>query len=477
MKILLINPPIPAVHYNTAGFGWYYLPTSLMYLSSALQKNGNNVKILDLKIFNPKNYDNPENFYTQLLIDTVLDFQPELIGVGCLYSGLFPEILKFSVSIKNKFKEIPIVIGGIHPTIYSAEILNNCSSIDWIVLGEGEEAIVQLVDTLKSKCYEFDKIDGFAYRKNGNAVVNPKINFIKDLDTIPFPAYDLINFKDYYIDTSDWYNPKKLPINTTIPIITSRSCPNRCTFCSMYIVMGQRWRARSPENVVDEIEYLYSKYGLRHFSFMDDNLTFRKTHILGICDQIIKRKLNIEFETPNGLSINTLDKEILDAMVSAGLVRISLAIESGSDSLRNKIMKKNLSREKIFEIVCLTKKYPNLFVNVFFIIGMPEETEETLMDTYNMIRDIDVDRVFIQNVLPFPGTRLFEQSLKDNLLIDIVPDDLYKSDALYLTNYNRFFIRPYKLDLKYLHEFRAKVDNLLNEKKSQQKEKECHLVN
>lgn len=464
MRILLVNPPMPLEFYNRE----FYLPSSLLYLAAVLQKNGDEIKILDFKTLTSKFEKSgcPQNFYENILMDAINDFHPSLVGLGCLYSGHFPDILKFSALIKKRFEKMPIIIGGIHPTIYCSEILVNCPSIDWIILGEGEHSIIQLVNTVKSKRYEFEKIDSFAFRKNGKVIVNSKTQYIDDLDNIPFPAYDLINLKDYYVDTSDWHNPKKLPINTSIPVISSRSCPKRCPFCSMFMVMGPKWRARSPENVVDEIGYLYNKYDHRHFSFMDDNLTLRKTHILGICDQIIKRKLNIQFETPNGISTSTLDEEVLEAMVSAGLVRVSLAIESGSDFIRNTIMKKNLNRSKILEIVQLTKKYKQLYTKVFFIIGLPEETKDTLMDTYNMIKEINVDRVYIQNIVPYPGTKIFEQALKDRLFVDINPNDLYKSDALYMTNYKRFFIKPYKLELSDLHEFREKCDNLITKQKT-----------
>ncbi|MDD5688014.1 MAG: radical SAM protein [Elusimicrobia bacterium] len=466
MRILLVNPPTPLPYYNSRE---YYIPSSLLYLAAVLQNNGEEIKILDMKTFKFEELENPKKFYTfyeNLLINTISDFNPELIGFGCLFSGHFPDILKFSILIKEKYKHIPVVIGGIHPTIYPFEILSNCPSIDWLVLGEAEQSILQLVNTLKDKSYEFEKIDGFAFRKNGKVIVNPKTHFIKNLDTIPFPAYDIIDLKDYYVDTSNWHNPKKLSINTSIPIISSRSCPNHCNFCSMFMVMGPRWRARSPKNVVDEIEYLYNKYDHRHFSFMDDNFTLKKSHVIEICNQIIKRKLNIQFETPNGIATGTMDEEILDIMVSAGLVRISLAIESGSDFIRNKVMKKHLNKEKIYEVVNLTKKYKQLYVRAFFIIGMPEETEETLMDTYNMIREIDVDRIYLQNIIPYPGTELFNQALKDNLFVGIDPNDFYKSDALYMINYRQFFIKPYKLEIKYLQEFRIKCDNLIAEQKA-----------
>jgi magnesium-protoporphyrin IX monomethyl ester (oxidative) cyclase len=459
MKILLVNPPIPETWYNDE----YYLPSSLLYLSAVLQENGNEVKILDMKVLKADASDNRQKFYENVLIDTISNFQPEIIGFGCLFSGNFPDALRFSILCKQNFESIPIIAGGIHFTIYAHQILANCPSIDWIALGEAEHSITQLVNTIKNNRYELDKVDGFAYRMNGKIIVNPKKSYIDNIDDIPFPAYELLNLEDYYLDTSRWHNPKQLPINTSIPIITSRSCPNRCSFCSMYMVMGPRWRARSPQNVVDEIEYIYDTYNHKHFSFMDDNLTLKKSRVLEICNLINKRNLNIQFETPNGLSLNTLDKEVLDALVSAGLIRTYLAIESGSDYIRNKVMRKNLSREKIFEIIHLTKEYKQLFVNAFFIIGMPEETKETLAETYKMIQQMDVDKIQLQHIVPFPGTDVYDQALRDNLLVDIDAENLYKSDDRYFKNRNRFFIKPYKLDLAELHEFRAKCEALMAE--------------
>jgi magnesium-protoporphyrin IX monomethyl ester (oxidative) cyclase len=400
-----------------------------------------------------------------VLINTIADVQPDLIGYGCLFSGNFPEMLKLSEAGKRKYSDIPAVIGGIHPTIYAREILTNCPSIDWIVLGEGEESIVQLVNTIKDGKFEFQSIAGLAHRKDGNVVINQKTTYINDADSIPFPAYDLVNFKDYYVDTSEWQNPKQLPINTSIPIISSRSCPNRCRFCSMFLVMGTKWRARSAKNTVDEIEYVYRKYDHRHFSFMDDNFSLHKPRVLKICDEIQRRKLDIQFETPNGLSVSTLDEEVLDALVGAGMVRTYIAIESGSDYIRNKIMKKHLKREKIFEIVKLLKKYKTLNVAAFFIIGMPEETWDTLMETYNMISEIDIDRVFLMNIVPFPGTEVFDQALRDGLLVDTDLEKLYLADDRYLTNYDKFFLKPYNLELEDLRRFREKCEDLIAVKK------------
>ena len=398
MKILLVNPPNPDNYYNKE----VYLPSALLYLAAAAQENGSEVKILDLKSPIYANIPESKTDYEKLLVENIDLFQPDILGFGCLFSGNFPQVLKLSEASKSKFPKIPVITGGIHPTIYAKEILENCPSVDWVILGEGEETFVQFIDMYKNKNFNFEKIDGFAYRKNGETMVNRKIKFIMNPDTIPFPAYELVNLRDYYVDTSGWHNPKNLPINTSVPIISSRSCPNRCNFCSMFLVMGPKWRARSSKNVVDEIEYVYKKYNHRHFSFMDDNFTLDKGRAIEICKDIIDRKLNIQFETPNGLSINTLDEKTMDTLVSAGMVRTYLAIESGSDFIRNKVMRKNVSNEKIYEVINLTKKYKQLNVAAFFIMGMPEETKETLKETYRMIKELKVDRIFLMNIVPFP---------------------------------------------------------------------------
>ncbi len=240
----------------------------------------------------------------------------------------------------------------------------------------------------------------------------------------------------------------------------------------MYLVGGSRFRHRTAENVVAEMELLYEKYQVRHFSFMDDNLTFSKKRTIEICDQILKRNLNVQFETLNGLYVRSLDQDVIDALVSAGWVRGALAIESGSDYIRNIIIKKNISKEKVYEIVGLIKKYPQVYVKAYFIIGMPEDTNETLMETYNMINDLNIDEPTVTNVVPFPGTKLFDQCVRDRLFIDDVDlSTLWKDNSFYLTNNQRFFLKPYKIELEELKSYRTKLDQLLTDKQNLRKSK------
>jgi radical SAM superfamily enzyme YgiQ (UPF0313 family) len=389
-----------------------------------------------------------------------------LVGIGCLFSGRFKNALLISRIIKKYYPDVPVALGGLHPTIFPKQILNDYSHIDYIILGEGEESFSKLIKAHFNDKKIIKDINGIAFRENGEITVSPKTKFIENLDDLPFPAYDILNLKDYYFNTTKWRNPKKLPINVPLPIISSRACPYRCTFCSMYLVHGRKFRPRSPENVVDEIEYLYKRYNHRYFSFMDDNFTFSKQRTLDICDKIIGRGLNIQFDTPNGLRINTLDKEVMDALVKAGLIKMCVAPESGSDFIRNKIIQKGLSTKEIYDFFALVKDYKDLYIKAFFVIGFPEETKETLNETYKMIKRIPVHQISVFNVIPFPGTPLFERCRGENLF-NFPLDNLHNLDTF--ANYNESdtpLIKPYELAIEDLIEFRKKAYDFINQRRA-----------
>lgn len=444
MRVLLIN----SSSIDSIGNRYLYLPSSLLYLSASLKRANIEAEILDCNVQ-----------ADSCIMDRISNWLPDMVGISCLFSAQVQSMLNAAISIK-KVHNIPIVIGGIHPTIYYKEILENCPDIDYVVFGEGEETLVSLCRSIQKK-QNIQEVDGIAYRDQNSIIVQGKKKYSK-VDDLAWPDYKAVHIPDYFRDTSQWHNPRKLPINTSIPIISSRSCPMNCNFCSLFLVMGTKFRGRDPIDVVDEMEYLYKKYDHHHFSFFDDNFTLNRSRILTICSEIIRRKMNIQFETPNGVFVNSLDKTVLDAMVSAGLVRISLAIESGSEYIRNSIMGKHLPTDKIYEIASLCKEYPQLYTRAFFILGMPEDTCDTVQETYNMIIRINVDQPIVTNLMPFPGTKLFEQCLRDNLLVGINVKDLWKYANIYFTGNKQFFVKPYNMLLEDLVSFRIKFDDLCN---------------
>ena len=462
---MLINPPAPHILKNKSR----RIPIGLLYLGAELKKYGHVVKLIDINNdflnLEQKSQLNSKTYYSNFDLKIKV-LNPDIVGITCQFSGKFKALLEISKRIKKINPNAPIVMGGIHSATFPKEILEQYDCIDYICLSEGENLIIDLINAHFNDKSSLTKIDGIAFRNGKKIIINPKRVFIKNLDEIPFPDYGIINLKDYYFDTSKWFNPKNLPINVNLPILSSRDCPNQCSFCANSIIWRRGWRARSAKNVVDEIEFLYKKYNHRYFSFMDDNFTLSKQRVLDICKEILKRKLDIQFDFPNGVSVKTLDKEVMDNLVKAGMVWLCVAIESGSEYIRNKVIKKNLPTKKIYDFFELAKNYKNLIIKAFFIIGFPQETKETLEETYMMIEKIkdSLDVLGIFYLTPYSGTEIFEYCQK-NCLIKTTKKDLCNRDDYYFSDQGREgdkpFIKPFALEIKDLEEFREKVLKLV----------------
>lgn len=466
MPILLINPATPAYLPNKE----FVIPQSLLSLAGVVEQAGMAVSILDLNTHRPWDSQQWNEQWWQSVIAEHMDkAQSLLVGIGCLFSGQFSLVRQLARFIKVGFPQVAVVIGGMHPSIFAGQIIAHCPEIDYVVIGEGERQFAALVGCLTS-AHDVDAstIEGLAYRHKGQVCVQPQTRYIQDLDNLPMPAYHLIDFNDYAHRTSCWHNPKGLNFNLSVPLLSSRSCPNRCNFCSMYQVMGPRLRKRSPDRVVDEIQLLYEKYGQNHFSFMDDNLNLDRRHILRICHDIRRRGLNIQYETPNGLSTANLDAEVMQAMVASGWIRGAIAIESGSDYIRNQIMSKRLSRKKIEAVVHEAKKYPQLHLKAYYIIGMPEDTDQTLQETHDMICQLRMAEVYVTNLMPFAGTPVFEQACRDRLFVDDFDvENLWQTDGFHYHNNHKFYIKPYRMEMDQLFKWREAFDRLLASPHSQ----------
>ena len=472
---LLINPPTPV----TMGNKEYLFPPSLLYLASYAAGQGFSSTLLDLNLYLRDDDESNPDFlerYLDIVCKRLRFDSPRVVGVGCLFSGQFPFVDAVTRRIKSLRPDIITCIGGIHPTIFGEEILSNCPEIDFVCIGEGEKQFVEILQFSRTPGFRIT-CDGIGFRKNGEIEIREKKEFVRDLDTLPMPAYGMLNFDDYRHDLSKWHNPKGHHFDISVPLITSRSCPNRCNFCSMFLVMGPSFRARSAENVLQEIEYLYHEHGLRHFSIMDDNLTFSKRRILTICNEIVRRDLDIQFDTPNGLMVRSLDEDVIESLAAAGWVRGSIAIESGSDYIRNEVVGKKLSREKIFEVLNLVSGYPHVYLRAYFIMGFPEDTAETLAASYDMISQMHIDDIYVSNIIPFPGTDLFRQCLRENLFVESVDtESLWRAETLYMSGNKRFFIKPYNMRLEQLAEYRVAFDRLLEEKRLEGKRRRAALL-
>jgi len=431
-------------------------------LAAILRANNHEPVILDLN--NAVVHSQKEKYLeysNKMIIDCINETKPTLVGINCLFSGTFPDVLEFAKTIKFHSPRVKIAVGGIHPTTFPKEILTNCNDIDYVAIGEGENSVVALAASIEKKNENLlSPIKSFAYRdKDGVVRINREKNYIKDLNSLPMPAWDLINLNKFEMKLDHYYNPPKLPIKNKAAIFSSRACPLACNFCDMFLVMGKTHRKRSVKTIVDEIELLNKSYGVNYFSFMDDQLTLNKAHIIDLCNEILKRGLKIIFDAPNGLWINSLREEVVAKMAEAGLVTANIAIEHGDDYMRNKVIGKALDRKKIFEVAKLLKKYKIMSIG-FFIMGFPEDTNETLQRTYDMMDELQLDKAGVATLMPFPGTALFKQVVKDKLFIDD-----WNLDKLWKTPISlaqaEFVIKPYNMSLDDLYKWREKFDVML----------------
>lgn len=464
MKCLLISLPCVPNQITRR-----YPPVSLLYLAASLRKFGHEPIIYDLGVSS----ETSEEALKELALQSVEKHKPDLVGFTCSTSA-FPLVRKSSAYIKENFLDIKIIVGGMHPTLFPEEILENCPFIDYVAIGEGDNSLVELCDMLNANETDFI-VPGMAQRtKVGDIIIGERFELIKDLDELPLPAWQDISIDDYRYDYSLWLNPKQHDISVVAPISTSRSCPFDCNFCAFNSLMGRGFRYHSPKRVVDEIERLHTQFGVNYFEFIDDNMGIKKSRLIEICNEILKRNLDIQFTSMSGLHIATIDKDIVDALCDAGYLHAILPVEHASEFIRNKVIGKKLSCDKIFEVAELFKKR-SVITRGFFIIGFPEETNETIEETMQMIKDLDLDLVNVFNLIPFPGTRLFQQCLENKLFLNTVDTNTLWEGELGLDtsdrSYGGFYLKPFAMSMEQLIECRKKIDQLVHEKKQQTQRK------
>jgi len=298
------------------------------------------------------------------------------------------------------------VLGGPHPTVLPLGVINY-SFIDIIVVGEGEYAMREIALAKQERMKSFKHILGIVYKEDGEIITTSPRSPIINLDQLPFPARHLFPPLKYYIPVTY----RKLP---AAGIFTSRGCPYHCTFC-YHGIFGKKFRARSPENVLAEIELLKDKYRIREFHIADDTFNVDKERVKKICHLLIERKINIPWACAQGLRINLIDQEILNAMNEAGCYKICYGIESGNQGVLNNI-KKGITLEEAENAVQMAKR-AKLIVGGLFMIGNYGETEQTINETINFSKKLRLDYAVFSIATPYPGTKFYEQVLKKGKML------------------------------------------------------------
>ncbi len=428
-KVLLFNPPAFTFKDNLDINP--LPPLGLAYIAAVLEKMGIEVKIYDCLIegWNNRREINPEIIQIGVTPEEVKrqisDFGPDLVGVNNLFSRQRKNAHSIYALVKEVNPNIITVAGGAHPTVMS-ELVMQDNNVDFVVLGEGENTAKDLIEYMEGQ-KSIDEIDGIAMRINGSVKIIPKTRFIENLDTLPFPAWHLLNFAKYFgLESSHG----KRRHRCFAPIITSRGCPAGCTFCTAHHVWGRGYRRRSPENVIAEMKRLKNDYGIKELMFEDDNVTLDIGRAERIFDLMVEEKLGFEWDTPNGVAAFSLNEPLIRKMKDAGCYQLNLAIESGNPDVLKNVIKKPLDLKKIKPLVEYARGV-GLNVGIFLILGMPGETIKQMWDTFKFARSLKMYQPFISIATPYPGSELYKICLDKGY---IKPD--YSFDDLYIGSYS-----------------------------------------
>lgn len=387
MKILLISPlvaPNRAPQVYNIGLG---------YIAAVLKESGYEIELLDIE----------GHRYTQTeVIQIIKKTDCNIFAMGTLITAY-----TYTKWLATKIKEIKpnskIWIGN---TIGSSipKILFNELPIDVIVLGEGETVIKELA-TATEKGTDLINVKGICFKQENNIIHTPEQEIIKNIDSIPFPAWELFPQKNYF---------KSSPSFSTI---TSRGCPYRCTYC-YHPFLNKKVRFHSAERVIEEIERIKSIYGIKNINFADDLFNCRKSRVYEICDLMEKKKLNIKWRA--AARVNLVDKNLLKKMKSAGCFQLGFGIESGSNKILKNINKATTS-EKAKEGIKLCHEV-GIFPECSFMIGNVGETYETIQASVNFIKETNIKPMpfgFFFTT-PYPNTALYDYAKQNGL----IPDEL-----------------------------------------------------
>ena len=350
------------------------------------------------------------------LDDSISNFKPDLIGIT-----IFSYCYSFAYNLIKRIREktsTPIVAGGPHVSAIGKEMLKD-AKIEFAVKQEGEFTLLELLSEFPKQNPDLPGIKGLIWRnKDGSIVENSNRELIADLDSLPFP-----DFGSFGLERYPCYKQK------TLPLITSRGCPFGCNYCSVRLSMGQRFRARSAENVFSELKTFYDR-GFRSFDINDDCFTLDKKRASDICGLIIENNLDIRFQLYNGIRVDTVTPELLEKMKRAGCYFISYGCEAGNDKVL-KAIKKGITLQQVRSAVSWTNE-AGINNSVNFIIGHKEETYQDALDTLNFANELPTNFVNFYNLLPYPGTESLDWAKQHANFL--VPPDSFLENVSYRDN-------------------------------------------
>jgi anaerobic magnesium-protoporphyrin IX monomethyl ester cyclase len=362
------------------------VPLNYIHLAAYLRDRGHPAIILDC-VFDEIT---PEHIDSEIRRQGI-----RVAGIGCMTCEL-PEAIAEAKRLKAAHPELKIVFGGAHPSGDPEECLRS-GVVDYVIVGEGEIALAQLLDALRNGDEPKD-IPGVWSIRDG-AVQARGAAPTPDINKLPRPAYDLLKLEQYFKLDSPWHFPKS---KRAVQFITERGCPYQCSYC--HEIHTKKFRGMAAETVLDQIEWLVREQGVEELMIVDDIFNFDLERAKTICRGIIQRGLRDHMQFPNGVRGDRFDEELIALMKQAGAHYLAIAIETVSQRFQ-KLVRKNLKIDKSREAINWARKH-RIEVSGFFMIGFPGETEEEVRATLDFALEAPLDSIFISVVAPFKGTKL-----------------------------------------------------------------------
>ncbi|QAT17020.1 hypothetical protein BU251_04355 [Candidatus Velamenicoccus archaeovorus] len=394
IDIVLVSPPTRASS--------PIVPFPCIYLASYLRLKGFDCCIVDIKDAGKQTHIRK---IEQETVSQILAANSSFVGFTCL-SAEYSCVLRMALDLRKQGYKGIVIVGGHHPTFYPGDFLYPQSPFDFVVLGEGEETLVELLQVLKLGG-QVHKVPGIAYYRD-EVVMTSKRAVLEDLGILPMPSYDLLNM-DFYLQPRT--SIIRYSIFAGIDVQTTRGCPCQCTYCgnpSLWAVhtYKKRFRCRPIPNVLDELEFLYNRYRIDSFFVNDDSFTVSEQRVRDFCDGLVHRKLD-SLVWGMQTRVNIFTEKMAQMVASSGCIQVEFGVESGSERIL-KLMKKGITLNQIHNAYAICKKYKlRTFAN--FMINTPTETEEDLKATIALARAIKATHYGFFVTVPLPGTMIYQE--------------------------------------------------------------------
>jgi len=386
-RIAFLNPPLSLFerysYLQKSGSNFPNL--GLIQLAAVALKHGCQVQIVDAPSL---------GINSEKCVERILEFKPDIVGITAVTSAIY-KAADLARTLKNILPDIVVLIGGAHVTAIPEDTMSVFQDFDIGIIGEGEGTLTDLIQT---DANDYSGIEGIIYRKNEKLILTKPRKSDWDLDTLPFPAWNLISgFPEKYKPVA--YKFKKLP---AAYLVTSRGCPYMCSFCDTS-VFGKKIRTFSIPYVIEVIRELYLKYDVREIVFEDDVFLINKKRFIQFCEALIRENINISWSC--NARADHVDDEIVTIAKKAGCWLISFGIESGNQHVLE-LNAKSISLDSVEDAIRICNKH-GIYTKGFFILGLPGDTDSSIRDTIEFAKSCGLDDVSVSKMTPFPGTRIY----------------------------------------------------------------------